>query len=192
MPTQRWRCQPPRTTITPPATRGHRTSSTGRRRHQPHRSLTLPSHLRDPHRLITTFAFPTALTTASAVPGSFRAAEQHAHRHGRTCNRLHNLTASITNQPRRPCPVQQLVRQSTRPPTNPLPRYHFCTQEVPLAVATVSASNPTPRTATTACGRPTPCGTGRAARRSGHLGPAPRQLPRTPPRRLTARPPPPG
>ena len=57
------------------------------------------------------------LTTTSAVPGSVRAAEQHAHRHGRTCNRLYDLTVSITNQHRRPCPVQQRVRLRRRPTT---------------------------------------------------------------------------
>ena len=64
-------------------------------------------HLRDSKHLTTTYA----------VPRSFRAAEQHAHRHGRTCNRLHDLTVSSTNQHRWPCPVQQLVRLRRRPIT---------------------------------------------------------------------------
>ena len=61
------------------------------------------------------------LTATSAVPGSFRAAEQHAHRHGRDTHSLQLTTVSNTKPDRRPCPVQQLVRLPRRPITRTIP-----------------------------------------------------------------------
>ena len=66
-----------------------------------------PSRLRssDHHRRNSNY-----LTTTSAVSGSFRAAEQHAHRHGRDTKHDHTPPMSHPKPDRRPCPVQQLVR----------------------------------------------------------------------------------
>ena len=61
------------------------------------------------------------LTTTSTLPGSFRAAEQHAHRHGRDKSGLPLKTVSNTKRDRRPCPVQQLVRLPRRPITLTIP-----------------------------------------------------------------------
>ena len=80
----------------------------------------LPGHTKPPSRFQLSdhhLHVSNRLTTASTVPGSFRAAEQHAHRHGRDTHGLQLTTVSFTNQRRRPCPVQQLVRLRRRPIT---------------------------------------------------------------------------
>ena len=109
--------------------------------------LSTANHTRPPHFVTGPLATPTTLqpdiakpplrlrssdhhrrdsnhlTNTSAVSASFRAAEQHAHRHGRDTSHDHTPPMSPTKQHRRPCPVQQLVRLPRRPitPTTTVP-----------------------------------------------------------------------
>ena len=84
-------------------------------------------HIRDFHHL----------TTTSTLRGSFRAAEQLAHRHGRDNNGLHVTTMSNTKPHRRPCPraaagsARQLTNHADAPLlliafTHYQPRSLFC------------------------------------------------------------------